>query len=531
MGKIKYTKEQIEFVEKLVKDDFKVAPATRKMCKEFGLKYSDAVRRSFTNKVTKAATIGESPSIAKKLEDSEEFKKATNKKLDKRRKTLLISWAQNNTKINKNLLTNIEAYATHLKANIHIIAGRYKNPTSIFTEGQKGEEFWDKDVQKYLDANRHSLHKYLQILSDVKISPTASMPLSGLNGITGLESCIVGHPRQHLKSLPVLEGYPHKLLLSTGACTVPNYTDSKAGKKGEFHHMLGFIIVELDGDNFHIRQINADDDGNFYDLNNRAYQGSIYDNEEGCDVAILGDVHVRHNDEVATKAAFELIDYLKPDQVVVHDIAEMESILHWDEKDPFKLLQKEELGLDNLQGEIDQIMDWIEDHKEYNLVMARSNHDDMLDRWLKSTDWRKSNNKKTYLELSNILANNKDAQTKGVLPYLINQRFGEDVTTLSLDDSFRIHKWELAMHGHLGANGSRGGHTQFKNLNTKNITGHGHHPHREDGHIMVGTLSHLRVGFNRGPSSWMNGIGLIYPDGKAQLIHIINGEYTAFKMD
>ena len=209
----------------------------------------------------------------------------------------------------------------------------------------------------------------------------------------------------------------------------------------------------------------------------------------------------------------------------------MESILHWDEKDPFRLLQKEELGLDNLQKELDDIMDWIESHKHYGqFVIARSNHDDMLDRWLKATDWRKARNKKTYLELSNILATEEIAQKKGVLPYLIEQKF-DDIITLSLDDSFRVHEWELAMHGHLGANGSRGGHTQFKNLNTKNAVGHGHHPHREDGHIMVGTLSHLRVGFNKGPSNWMNGFGVIYPDGQFQILHIINGKKKRVYID
>ena len=289
--------------------------------------------------------------------------------------------------------------------------------------------------------------------------------------------------------------------------------------------MLGFVIVEIDGDSFHIRQVNADDDGNFYDLDKRVKDGVVYDNTEGCDVAILGDVHVRHNDKEVTKVAFELLDFMKPKFTVVHDIAEMESILHWDEKDPFRLLQKEELGLDNLFEEVDEIMGWIKDHLEYNLVMARSNHDDMLDRWLKGSDWRKARNKKAYLEYASILANEPSARVKGVLPFLIDREFGDKVKTLSLDDSFRVHGWELALHGHLGANGSRGGHTQFKNLNTKNATGHGHHPNREDGHVMVGTISYLRVGFNRGPSNWMNGLGLIYPDSKFQLVHIINGKF------
>lgn len=521
--KNKYTKEQIDFVIKLItrnNNPLKVTPATRKMAEEFGLKYTGTMGRLFRKKMQKLGVTKNVP----KIEDSKIFIQAKSKSLDETKVRYIITYAQNATPVHKNLFKNILALVEHYDAGLHVIAGRYKNPTSQWSQKNEDSEWWDTKTIPYLDANRHNLHKYLQVLSDLKISPTASTPLSGLNGITGLESCIVGHPRQHLKSLPVLEGYPHKLLISTGACTIPNYTDSKAGKKGEFHHMLGFVIVELDGDDFHVRQVNADDKGNFYDLEVRVKDGKVLENKEGFEAVVLGDAHVRHNDEKVTKVVFDFIKEMKPKYTIIHDVFEAESILHWDERDPFKLLEKEEKGTDNLEREIEDTLSWINERKEFNLVLSRSNHDDMLDRWLKSTDWRKARNKKMYLKLANILANEEDAKQKGVLPFLIDQRFKGKVKTLSLDDSFRILGWELSMHGHLGANGSRGGHTQFKNLNTKNIVAHGHHPHREDGHIMVGTLTHLRVGFNRGASNWMNGFAGIYPDGKAQIIHVINGK-------
>ncbi len=62
-------------------------------------------------------------------------------------------------------------------------------------------------------------------------------------------------------------------------------------------------------------------------------------------------------------------------------------------------------------------------------------------------------------------------------------------------------------------------------MNTKMITGHTHSPNRGDGHMTVGTLSHLRVGYNKGASSWMHANALVYPDGKAQLIYIVNDKY------
>lgn len=521
--RIVYTDKQLDFVKILLATNEKLSipKATRRMCEKFDIEYSDSVRRAISNRVNKEVT--ELKKKKHKIELSDEFLKARQKVHDSTKETFIVSWAQNATPVHSGFLNNIEAYAGHLNAGVHIIAGRYKNPTSVFEDRE--HEQWDEPVRKYLDANRHNLHELLQVLSDVKISPTASTPLSGLNGISGLESCIVGHPRQHLKSLPVLEGYPSKLLLSTGACTVDNYTDSKAGKKGSFHHTLGFVIIELDGDCFHIRQVSADRNGNFYDLFKRVKNGKVTDNEEGCEAAVLGDIHIQHNDKEATKTAFELLDRMKPKHTMIHDIIDCESISHHDSKNPFRLLEKEESGADNLGKEIDEAMKWLKKRAHHNLVVVRSNHDDFLDRWLMYSDWRKVSNKKLYLKLANVLATEPKAQLKGVIPFLIEKETKGKVKTLSLDDSYRVLGWELAMHGHIGASGSRGSHTQFKVMNTKNITAHVHHPHREDGHVSVGTLTKLRVGYNRGLSNWMHTLSLIYPDGKAQLIHIIKNKY------
>ena len=514
----KYNKEPLDFVMAKMDENpsLSITAAAKLMCEEFDFEYKDNVRVAVSKLLKRRSlTIVE--------ETSELLATAKKKKLDKKKDTFIISWAQNATPIHKNFMKNIEAYAQDLDAGIHIVAGRYSNPTSIFTD--KDKDWWSPKVTPYLDAARHNLHKNLQVLSDVKIPPTGSTPLSGLNSVTGLESCIVGHPRQQVKSLPILDGYPHKLLLSTGAVTVANYTDSKSGKKGEFHHSLGFVIVELDGDNFHIRQVSADDNGNFYDLFKRVKNGEVMDNVEGAEAAVLGDIHIAHNNAKATELSFELLDMMKPNHTMIHDIIDCESISHHEENDPFRIMQKEENGTGDLKKELEIMLQWVKDRLKYNLVIVRSNHDDFLDRWLKSVDWRRSRNKRMFLFGAEILANQPIAQKKGVISYLIENAFGGVVKTLGLDDSYRVLGWELGVHGHVGANGSRGGHNQYKNMNTKMITGHTHSPNRGDGHMTVGTLSGLTVGYNKGASSWMHANALVYPDGKAQLIYIVNDKY------
>ena len=459
-----------------------------------------------------------------KVEESEAFKKAKMRKHDKKKKYFLITWAQNNTPIHKQFFENIKAYAAHIDGDIHVIAGRYKNPTSIFID--KKEDYWADEVLPYLDANRHDIHPYLSILSDVKTQPTASGPLSSIEGISHENSCIIGHPRVHMRVIPVLEGYKPKVMWTTGAVTVKDYTDSKAGKIGEFHHTLGFVIVEIkDKKVFYCRQVTATDKGDFCDLFHQVKGGKVT-RVESADTVVLGDVHVGEVDPAIMKLTEEILDRFKPKSTMVHDVFAGYSISHHDAKDPFKQYRKEVNGTNVLKKEIDNMLEWIKRMQKHNLVIVRSNHDDFLDRWLASTDWKHNvKNSLEYMEYAKVLL--EDRAPNGIIPYIIKQNFPK-VKTLGLSDRYSRHSWELAQHGHVGSGGSRGSIRQFKNWSTKSITAHSHSPGRMDGAVVVGTMTHLRVGFNVGASGWMHAHGLLHHDGKVQHILFIEGGYTTF---
>jgi hypothetical protein len=76
----------------------------------------------------------------------EQYTLAQNKAFDSNKKRFIITWAQNNTPVNTGLLKNIEAYAKFIDASVHVIAGRYKNPTSQWTNEQEDNEFWDESI-------------------------------------------------------------------------------------------------------------------------------------------------------------------------------------------------------------------------------------------------------------------------------------------------------------------------------------------------------------------------------------------------
>lgn len=457
---------------------------------------------------------------------SEQYEIAKQRKLNKEQDKFIITWAQNNTKVHSGFLKNIEAYAEFLGADIHVIAGRYKNPTSVFTD--KDYDTWDDSVIPYLDANRHNLHKYLSILSDVKIQPTATNPMSGLQGMSGINSCIFGAPKVQLEMIPVLEGNKPKMMLTTGSVTKINYTDSKSGKKGEFHHIYGFAIVEIkDKETFYVRQVTADDKtGDFTDLFYKVSNG-VVGKTDGIEAIVLGDLHYGHHDDDVLNVTHDFISKVNPNHVILHDVFDGDSISHHQMKDPFIQYGKEIHGTNDLKKELDHMMDGLGKFNNYKqVVIVRSNHDDFLDRWLKNEDWKKQptpKNARLYMQLSDILLSqyaDNPSKVSGVIPALINEKYPK-FKTLGRNDSYKVKNWELGQHGDIGSNGSRGSLQQYRTLNTKIVVGHYHSPGRKDGALAVGTSTKLRVGYNTGPSSWLQSHVIIHKDGKAQHINFI----------
>jgi hypothetical protein len=463
------------------------------------------------------------------IPDSPQLVKAKERQLSEK-KRYIITWAQNDTPVHEAFVSNMEKYADFINADIHIIAGRYKNPTSVFTD--KNYDTWAERIEDYLDANRHNIHKHMWIMSDIKIQPTASDPLTGLHGLSGINSCIFGSPKVHFETIPVLEGNLPKVMMTTGACTIKNYTDSKAGKKGEFHHTLGFVIVEIkDADTYFIRQVTATDDGNFNDLIYRmkydpiekiSYVGSNY----ALAAAVLGDIHFGQHDQLIIDKTLAFFKLMKPSNVILHDVFDGLSINHHDAKDPFIQYEREITGKNSVKSEVEEMLNGLDAFREYNTVIVRSNHDDFLDRWLRETDWRKAGTLKNSLEYMEYSAMILRGDAKGgVIAHLINKKFPEFIT-LDRNESYVINGWELGQHGDIGASGTRGSILQFRHLNTKIVVGHYHSPGRKDGALAVGTSTKLRVNYNIGPSGWLQSHVIIHNDGKAQHLNFTNGEFT-----
>lgn len=485
--------------------------------------------RTIRKWVSQGLGLKEKPDV-----EPEQYVKAKARVHDQTKNIFFITWAQNNTPIHKGFFNKMKTYAEFHNADIHVIAGRYKNPTSVFTDVDY--EYWDDAVLDYLDANRHDIHKYVSILSDIKVQPTAINPMSSLHSISGINSCVIGAPKVQMEMIPVLEGCRPKMMLTTGGVTKKNYTDSKAGKVGDFHHTFGFVVVEIKDDNtFFARQVTADDrTGNFTDLYYKVDDSGV-SRIDSIAAVVLGDIHYGHHDQAVLDSTMEMLEKIKPNHVVLHDVFDGNSISHHEMKDPFVQYGKEVTGTNDLGKEVDLMLDGLKAFDKFkNVVIVRSNHDDFLDRWLKNEDWKKQptyKNAPLYMKYSSILLEQygkNPYDVKGVIPMLINDKFPKYIT-LGRNDSYLVKGWELGQHGDVGSSGSRGSILQFRKLNTKIIVGHYHKPERKDGAISVGTSTHLRVGYNKGASPWLQSHVIIHNDGRAQHINFIDSEYTTFE--
>lgn len=451
--------------------------------------------------------------------DNEEIRLSKLKQFDPNKKYKLITWAQNATPIHPAMLENMEAYAKYLGGEILVIAGRYTNPTSFYSAANKEAQWWDERVVPYLCSTRLKAHTFVDVLSDVRIVPTAENPLDGLEGLSHESSCIVGHPRLHLKSVPVLEGYPKKYMLTTGACTLKNYTETKAGIKGDFHHVYAFALVEIKDDAiFYIRPVPVTDEGDFIDLCYQVSGGKVTKISSAA-AFVMGDLHTDEVEEDVVKETVRLFKKVRPEKVFAHDLVNGTSVNHHENKDPIRRFEKYKEGRDRVKPELDRVVEFVDRYKltDYGLHVVASNHHDWFDRWIKESDWKKDiPNAMEYMEYS--LALLRGEAPNGVFAYFLDKHYGDKIKCLNRDESCRVLDFELGNHGDLGANGSRGSIQHFRKLNTKNITGDSHTTGLIDGAMKVGTYSILRPGYNKGASSWGWSGAIIHHNKKAQLV-------------
>jgi hypothetical protein len=157
------------------------------------------------------------------------------------------------------------------------------------------------------------------------------------------------------------------------------------------------------------------------------------------------------------------------------------------------------------------------------IVIVKSNHDEVIDRYLE--EGRFVNDPENIDIALVMFAAKRDGRDP--LKAGIDATYGHvsGVSFLTRDDDYKVHGYQLANHGDLGANGARAGIRSLENACSKAIYGHSHSPQIMRDVFVVGTSTPLKLDYNRGASSWMNTHGLVHGNGQAQLINIFGGKY------
>lgn len=433
------------------------------------------------------------------------------------------------------LLTTAQAEARPVKPFLNSIDDVFDELKVLPTIGKSASEevihpyFNDYDVE----VGEPMLNNSIQVLQ-AHVRPYQIDPVTGLDRMCWKDRTrVFASPKQRLRPVPTSNNSMPRYLVTTGACTEPNYAtgkDSSAerrriGNLARRDHKIGGLVVDiLDDDNYLMRHVQSGKRGSFVDLGIKYEYGK---DPKYANVAalVLGDWHCDHTDEIPRKASFEQLDILKPKNVFLHDFHDGHSVTPHHDKD---YLHKATYGKDwysdfNLETELEKQFKELQIISEMapqaKIYLVHSNHHDFLTRYL--------NDGKHLKEYQNTRIGNKlfDAFVDGKNPWEEGMRhFGElpkNIIYLTVHDDVKIHGFQLANHGHLGRSGGRGSIKSLEVDNGKSISGHRHSFETIRDTYVTGCNCKMNQPWMRGgPKTWAWGNTAIYGGGKAQHLPI-----------
>lgn len=446
------------------------------------------------------------------------------------------------TDINEKFLKNLSSYSYLNGAELYILTSDFDD-----TDIEQDEVVNNLFKNYKLTSSNININDYINVYASLKLSRTAENPLSGLDALTKGKSLIVGHPTLQMETLPVF-GNSHPIMMhTTGTISVPQYNEySKAGAKAAHNHSYSALVVELDvaNDLFHLRVLNADDDGNFTDLDTYYYTDEDTGAQDfevvNVEAIVLGDTHVTVADDEVSNATFfdkdSMINVLKPKTIVHHDILDFGLLQSHHNKHSFiKRYQKWVDGKDSVLSELNNTANFllatIPSFVEKVLVVS-SNHNDHLTQYLDSGDVKHDykNAKIYHFLMYKVLAGIEAGKDVNPFKFFMeefykNQPNMDKVHFLEREDVHYIKDILVSSHGDRGVGGSMFSPTQGRKYPMKTIVGHSHSPSINGGCYQTGTMTG-KLDYTIGtPSAWMNTHCIIHKTGKRQLVSVIRGKW------
>lgn len=461
-------------------------------------------------------------------------------------KTFVFTCAQANTKVHSAFLESLERFCEHRDASLHIAQFTYNKAKhgkksikpGADQEGDGDSVWFDPAIAPYVSDHSIQIAPDLVWCGELNILPTMKFPLSQFKTYTRHDSAIIPHAKMSMESIPVMPGVPARMLYTTGAVTQRNYVQKTAGQVADFHHVFGAIVVEVDDDGtWWARQLNAKDNGEFYDLTT-LYNPIGWNTDQRVEAITHGDLHFAQRDTAIVHAVFKpagILDQLDPKLQFFHDVIDFQARNHHEIKDGHYWHERFVNGEDSVEKEFDDLATWLKhdgtrEHTETFVVT--SNHDQFIEGWLRDTATLKDPINITFWHYLNYYCHSTIEDKKKPYPFafalqqkMINSDgYSPALKILHEDDSYLIGgQIEAGLHGHLGPNGARGSPKNLRTVGKAN-TGHTHSAGIVDGVYTAGTYSLLRMSYTKGLSSWSHSMILTYENNKRTILTIKKGK-------
>ena len=441
----------------------------------------------------------------------------------------VLTCAQNNTDVDKTFFKSLLKYCEHNNCQL-LIAKMPYNKNAFLQPIDQNELWYDPLVTPYLVDNQINLGGNFQFVANANVLPTAKNPVNGFENATsqGIHA-IIPASKISLKPIAALKGDRVKNLISTGTCTKRNYILKKAGVTASDEHNIGAVFVDTESNEFrHLEQMQ--DFNGFYDLNKK-YSSTKISSVDGHVAALqLGDIHAEKMEKINLQSALDLIDDLKPLNLIIHDLFDFSSRNHHNIKD-CTFIHRQHVKNASVKNDIQtmsNVLDTLADALPADSVthVIESNHDLAINTWLKNADFKiDPQNAVTYLTCMLALYEHQESSNEpfNMLEY-VYEKIGQGETPKEnlifhkTDESVIIAKTQMGCHGHNGINGARGNPASFRKLGTPMNTGHTHSAGITGKVYTSGVTATLDMDYNKGASSWSIAHILTYENGQRQLI-------------
>lgn len=477
-------------------------------------------------------------------------------------RTIVVTGQQFGANLNSSFWASLMHYEKERGALVVVMPIKY-GPVKTTHQKETGDRYLTSTFPTEMEGRvlfeDLSLGSGKLMLNVTRMRPTLERFLTDtICEMGGMASQIFAAPKLELEYRPRVGHHFPKAIMTTGACSHPNYhvdnlgQQDRTGEVATEAHTFAAIVVEFDKKSFHFRQLHANKRGEFYDINPHKGGADFFTSRgvKHCpdDVSALlcGDWHTGKTDPDVRRGTFgkgSMTDVLKPDVVVHHDFIDCDSVSRWEQKQGARRAYKAPLQWDSLENELyagKAELQWMQSLTDAKIVVVASNHPEYVTEYIEELLWTRDNRNleigaRLFIEMVDDLKRRKPSkhEAKPTDP-LVSwfRRHCPNIRMLERQDPLLLpkgakHPILCSMHGDKGTRGSETRSTkEFRKMNQRVFVGHNHSASIFGPVWRLGTSTPRMQFYVTSPATnWTNTHAVIFRNGQRQLLNFVRGKW------